>query len=249
MTELKDLVPEVEGLLPDADDPAAIDLAQLFGEFAVELHDAEGVETTVAAVLEFAVTTFKCTDAGIALIGRGNQLRIGEVTAPAIGELYQSQLDAGKGPLIDAATGSDAVLVDDLGTDSRWPEWAERAAGHGIGTVLHLPMLTEARKVGVLSFYHSEPGAFSRYDEALAEVLARHATVAVAYARNEATLIEALESRAVVGQAIGILMERHNLTERAAFSVLRRYSQDYNVKLRTVADQLLESRSLPTPGA
>jgi AmiR/NasT family two-component response regulator len=44
-------------------------------------------------------------------------------------------------------------------------------------------------------------------------------------------------------------MERHNLTERAAFSVLRRYSQDYNVKLRTVADQLLESRSLPTPGA
>jgi GAF domain-containing protein len=249
MTELKDLVPEAEGLVPDADDPAAVDLAQLFGEFAVELHDAEGVETTVAAVLEFAVTTFKCTDAGIALIGRGNQLRIGEVTAPAIGELYQSQLDAGKGPLIDAATGSDAVLVDDLGMDSRWPEWAERAAGLGIGTVLHLPMLTEARKIGVLSFYHSEPGAFSRYDEALAEVLARHATVAVAYARNEATLIEALESRAVVGQAIGILMERHNLTERAAFSVLRRYSQDYNVKLRTVADQLLESRSLPTPGA
>jgi GAF domain-containing protein len=214
----------------------------------VELHDVDGVEPTVAAVLEFAVATFKCTDAGIALIGRGKQLRIGEVTSPVIEELYQSQLDAGKGPLIEVATDADAVLVDDTGTDSRWPQWAERAAGLGIGTVLHLPMLTDTRNIGVLSFYHREPGAFGAYDEALAQVLVRHATVAVAYARNEATLSEALESRAVVGQAIGILMERHNLTERAAFSVLRRYSQDYNVKLRTVAEQLITSRSLPTSG-
>jgi GAF domain-containing protein len=230
----------------DADEAAAVDLAEMFGELAIELHDAEGIEPTVAAVLEFAVTTFKCTDAGIALISRGNQVRIGDVTAPVIEQLYQSQLDAGKGPLIDAAAGSDPVLVDDTRTDSRWPEWAERAAGAGIGTVLHLPMLTDAHKIGVLSFFHTEPGAFSLYDEALAQVLARHATVAVAYARNEATLTEALESRAVVGQAIGILMERHNLTDRAAFGVLRRYSQDYNVKVRTVAEQLLETRALPT---
>jgi GAF domain-containing protein len=241
------LVTDLERRVTDADEAAAVDLAEMFGELAVDLHDAEGIEPTVAAVLEFAVTTFKCTDAGIALIGPGDRVRIGDVTAPVIEQLYQSQLDGGKGPLIDAAAGSAAVLVDDTGTDSRWPEWAERAVAAGIGTALHLPMLTDAHKVGVLSFFHTEPGAFNAYDEALAQVLARHATVAVAYARNEATLSEALESRAVVGQAIGILMERHNLTDRAAFSVLRRYSQDYNVKLRTVAEQLLETRSLPTP--
>ncbi|TCM46824.1 GAF and ANTAR domain-containing protein [Kribbella sp. VKM Ac-2568] len=235
--------------MTDTRDATAVDLAEVFGELAIDLEDAAGVEPTVGTVLEFAVAAFKCTDAGIVLVGPGGRknLRVAEVTNPVVAELNQLQIDAGSGPLIEAAEGSEPVLVDDTRAESRWPGWAERAAGRGIGTVLHHPMLTKTRTIGVLSFYSADPGAFTAYDEALAQILCQHATVAVAYARNEETLAEALEARAVVGQAIGILMERHNLTERGAFSVLRRYSQDYNVKLRSIADQLISSRSLPPP--
>lgn len=234
--------------MTETSEATAVDLAEVFGELAIDLEDAAGVEPTVGTVLEFAVATFKCTDAGIVLVGPGRRnLRVAEVTNPVVAELYQLQIEAGKGPLIEAAEGSEPVLVDDTRTESRWPGWAEHAAGRGIGTVLHHPMLTKTRTIGVLSFYNADPGAFDAYDEALAQILCQHATVAVAYARNEETLTEALEARAVVGQAIGILMERHNLTERSAFSVLRRYSQDYNIKLRAVADQLITSRSLPSP--
>ena len=234
--------------MTEISDGTAVDLAEVFGELSIDLEDAAGVEPTVDTVLEFAASSFKCTDAGIVLVGPGRRLRIAEVTNPVVAELYSLQIDAGSGPLIEAAQGSKPVLVDDTRAEPRWPGWAERAACHGIGTVLHHPMLTKTRTIGVLSFYHADPGAFTTYDEALAQVLCQHATVAVAYARNEETLTEALESRAVVGQAIGILMERHNLTERRAFSVLRRYSQDYNIKLRTVAEQLISSRSLPSAG-
>ena len=81
--------------------------------------------------------------------------------------------------------------------------------------------------------------------EAVAHVLARHAAVAIGAARKEQHLWQAVDARKRIGQAQGILMERYDLTEDKAFAVLLRYSQDRNIKLRLVADQLVENGSLP----
>lgn len=75
-------------------------------------------------------------------------------------------------------------------------------------------------------------------------MIADHAAVAVANARTESTLWQAIEARKLVGQAQGILMERFDLTDEQAFAVLRRYSQDTNTKLREVARRLIATRNL-----
>jgi AmiR/NasT family two-component response regulator len=75
-------------------------------------------------------------------------------------------------------------------------------------------------------------------------LFADHAAIALARARTEATLWEAIEGRKVIGQAQGILMERFGLTGDQAFAVLRRYSQDSNVKLRDVARKLISTGNL-----
>jgi AmiR/NasT family two-component response regulator len=97
----------------------------------------------------------------------------------------------------------------------------------------------------VLSLYALHPDAFTADDEAIAHILARHASVAVATARHEVSMAQAVDARKLVGQAMGILMERFDMNGDQAFAVLRRYSQDTNTKLRDVAQTLIDTRSLP----
>jgi hypothetical protein len=118
--------------------------------------------------------------------------------------------------------------------------------GLGNRNVLQMPLTVAGRAAGVLCLYNTEPDRFSDDDEAVAHILARHASIAVATARHEENLAQAVDARKLVGQAMGILMERYDLDSDRAFEVLRRYSQDGNVKLRDVAQQLIDTRALPT---
>jgi GAF domain-containing protein len=115
-----------------------------------------------------------------------------------------------------------------------------------IRSVLHVPMKAGDQVIGVLSLYTLHPDAFTADDEAIAHILAQHASVAVATARQEDTLAGAVDARKLVGQAMGILMERFDLDGDQAFAVLRRYSQDTNTKLRDVAQHLVDTRKLPS---
>ena len=76
-------------------------------------------------------------------------------------------------------------------------------------------------------------------------MVARHAAIALAKVHESDHLWRAIDARKLIGQAQGILMERYDLDEERAFEALRRYSQDNNVKLRVVADRLVETRKLP----
>jgi GAF domain-containing protein len=111
--------------------------------------------------------------------------------------------------------------------------------------VLDVPLATSGGTVGVLGLYSAAPDAFDDDDEAVAQILARHASVAVASARREESLGQAVDARKLVGQAMGILMERYNVDGDRAFAILKRYSQDTNTKLRDVAQQLIDTRKLP----
>jgi GAF domain-containing protein len=158
--------------------------------------------------------------------------------------LYRLQIEADEGPLLTALSG-ETVAIADVAADDRWPCWRTVAVGAGIGSVLHVPMTVSDRTTGVLSLYATEPNAFTVDDEAIAHILSRHASVAVATARQEVSLAQAVDARKLVGQAMGILMERFDMNADQAFAVLRRYSQDTNTKLRDVAAHLIETRKLP----
>ena len=225
-------------------DPTQESAASAFAHLAVELHDATGVEETIDAVVQFALQALRCTYAGVALTARGSRPEIAAVTDPVVAEVYELQLGKQNGPLVTAMRERRPVLIRDTLADVRWPEWAAKVATLGVRSVLDVPLAT-SRTVGVLGLYSPDPDAFAADDEAVAHILARHASVALASARHEETMAQAIDARKLVGQALGILMERFDIDGDRAFAVLKRYSQDTNTKLRDVAQQLIDTRKLP----
>jgi GAF domain-containing protein len=227
------------------DDGYGENTADVFAELAVELHESDGVEETIEAVLQFALQAVNCTQAGLVLAQRGGRIEIAAVTGAVVETIGQLQIDTGEGPLIDAVRDGHTVLIRDTLVETRWPEWATKINELGLRTVLHIALHVNDRTGGVLSLYSTEPDAFDDDDDAVAHILARHAAVAVASARHEETLSKAVDARKLIGQAMGILMERYNVDDDRAFAILRRYSQDANTKLRDVAQRLIDTRKLP----
>lgn len=175
-------------------------------------------------------------------------MEVAAVTDPVVAEVYELQLSNQDGPLVAVLREGEPILIRDTDNDDRWPMWAAKVAALGVRSVLDVPLATgrQPRKaVGVLGLYSPEPDAFGDDDIAVAHILARHASVALASARHEAELAQAIDARKLVGQAMGILMERFDIDADRAFAVLRRYSQDTNTKLRDVAQQLIDTRQLP----
>jgi GAF domain-containing protein len=229
----------------DVDGPRPV--AATYADWAVALHDSSTVGDTVDAVVRFALKALGCSYAGVAMVTRGRRPEVAAVTDPVVEEIYQLQIAASHGPLVTVLAQQSTVLIRDTLTDTRWPQWAAKVAGLGVRSVLDVPLATrrDSRTVGVLGLYNDRADAFSADDEAVAHILARHASVALATARHEENMAQAVDARKLVGQAMGILMERFDLDADRAFAVLRRYSQDNNKKLRDVALELIQTRRLP----
>jgi GAF domain-containing protein len=238
------------GMPPPRHDPEPAELradgatADVFARLAAELHQADSLDETVEEVVQFALHAGAWTYAGVMLTARGRR-EIGTVTDTLVAEIYRRQIDRGDGPVLTALREGTTVSIPDVATETRWADWGTTLTGYGIGSALHVPMWAADRLLGVLSLYNVKPHAFDVHDEEIAHILARHASVAVATARNDETMSAAVDARMVVGQAMGILLERHDLNAYQAFNVLRRYSQDSNTKLRDVAQHLIDTRRLP----
>ncbi|MGW6228261.1 ANTAR domain-containing protein, partial [Cellulosimicrobium cellulans] len=86
-------------------------------------------------------------------------------------------------------------------------------------------------------------------DHHLASTFAAVAAAAISAARTEEQLQSAVQTRTLIGQAQGIVMERYSLTPGRAFAVLSRVSQDANIKLVDIARQVVETRRIPGVGA
>lgn len=168
-------------------------------------------------------------------------------TVAATGDLAREgerlQHDAGEGPCLTSVWDQQTVHSTDVGRDPRWPTWGPMAAGSiGVCSVLVVRLFTHDDTLGALSLYSRTGDTFhpDAHEEALA--LAAHVAVAVASEQKVAHLTIGLDSRAVVGQATGILMERFGLDAVAAFAVLTRLSSTENIKLRTLATQIIAGR-------
>lgn len=219
--------------------------AEEFADLALRLHDEPSVEETVDLVLEYALKAVGCDYAGVIFVHSKSRVETVAATDPLIERLDEIQMEMGQGPDLSALSDRLSIVVDDTTTDERWPEWAAMVAGAGIRSLLNVRLYTTASTIGTLNLYSRSPHQFTPDDQAVAHILARHAAVAIGAARKEQNLWQAVDARKRIGQAQGILMERYDLTEDKAFAVLMRYSQDKNIKLRAVADQLVEHGSLP----
>ncbi|MEV6287727.1 GAF and ANTAR domain-containing protein [Kribbella sp. NPDC051770] len=218
--------------------------AGAYGELAMNLHDRVGVLATVESVLEFAVEVLPYDHASVLLMHR-QQPRTVAATDELVTAADQLQVEIGEGPSLLAIKDHEDVLVEDTMTDKRWPRWAPTAAANGIRSALAIRLHTAHSTSGVLNLVSASPFVFRDGDREAARLLALHASIAIASARLEVSLHEAIDSRKEVGQAVGRLMERYQLDPVQAFGVLKRYSQDRNQRLSSVALHVVERGALP----
>ena len=155
------------------------------------------------------------------------------------------QYARGYGPCLDAGRSGEVFLVRDMRTEERWPDYALHAAGIGVGSSLSVPLPFQGATIGALNNYATEAGAFGDGDVVMGEEVAAFVAIAVANAEasaratdDVANMRRAMESRSVIEQAKGILMERYKITSEQAFTLLTHASQRSNVKLREIAEEL-----------
>jgi GAF domain-containing protein len=169
-------------------------------------------------------------------------------------DLDERQYERGHGPCLHAARTGELTEIPDTRTERRWPDYTPRAAERGNLSSLSVPLVIDedAQVSGALNIYAREPHAFDENARAAATGFAPYGAIAVANlhayesARNMADNLQvALETRAVIDQAKGILMERHKLTADQAFQVLSRASMNSNRKLRDIADHLVRTGDFP----
>jgi hypothetical protein len=130
------------------------------------------------------------------------------------------------------------VRVPDMGSETRWPKFARRAAEAGAASMLSLQLWVEGDNLGALNLYGRRPNAFDEESEQVGLLFVSHASVAMAGAQKRDQLAAGLATRDLIGQAKGILMERYQIDAQRAFALLVKVSQHHNRKLHDVAAEL-----------
>lgn len=208
------------------------------------LHESD-VDDTVQSIVEHAKQSLACDHAGIMIV-RKKRIETAAATDHIVSMADKIQMQLGQGPCLEAIWEHDTFVVDDARTEQRWRPFMVQVAELGMRSMLSIRLHASHQTLGALNLYSVPVREFDEDDIAVAHLFGQHASVALAIALNEEGLRRAIDSRHLIGQAQGILMERFSLNANQAFAVLRRYSQDTNLKLRDVADRLIDSRELPS---
>jgi GAF domain-containing protein len=223
----------------------------LVGQFT-ELTRALLAADTVAGALEQVVDAAMAVLPGadfvsITLRSPDGSFHTPVLTHEVAGDLDLAQYRTGEGPCVDCAlpTGPALAYSADLAADMKWPQWGPIAVRAGVGSILATTLLPSARPprcTGALNVYSGQPHGLDKTDHTAALLLATHASLALAHSQavelaelQAEQMRIALDSRDVIGQAKGILMDRRGITADEAFEMLRRMSQDLNVKLAELA--------------
>lgn len=235
-------------------------LAADFAHISRTLLAGADVEATLELIIAAGVRVISgCRYAGVFIVEDGKVVTVAS-SDPLVEQIDRLQMQTGEGACLDAVHGNTEYRFSgDLTSDPAYPQFGPQAASLGIRSVIGLRLMTD-RRFGALNLYSDAPHAFGTIDRAKAVILANHCSTALdaaqtraaVDAKNQDNLQAALASREIIGQAQGILMERERITAERSFDILRQASQDLNVKLRDIAQRLVDSGedpSAPVPPA
>lgn len=222
-------------------------LDQLLATATREMDDAQSSERVLEVAVGWALSLVAgCEMAGVTLRRRRGRFESMAPSEPKVNACDELQYKLDEGPCVDAVTDEPLVRADDVSTDERWPRWGPRVAqDDGVRSMLSIRLFTSRQVHGALNLYSRSPSAFDVEAVDLARVLAVHVSVALRGALLDEQLQVAVDSRNLIGQAQGLLMERYSLDSERAFAVLTRISQDRNTRLVEVADHVVRRRELP----
>jgi PAS domain S-box-containing protein len=201
-------------------------------------------------VVRTAVPLLRADGAGLMLADADGTLHVVTGSDQDEQAFERAERDLGEGPCIDAFASGEVVRTSDLRADPRWPRLGPTARTNQIRGVLAAPVLHDGQAVGTCNAYTTAPRAWTDYDveairayAAMLSQLIGSATDARHKGELAAQLQFALESRVLIEQAKGVLMERHGLDDQAAFTRLRRQARSSSRKLTEVAREIISARS------
>jgi hypothetical protein len=221
------------------------------------LVDDDDVASTLGRFVSRVVNTVpECEEAAITVLDDGQAEivaryhKTADPTAePARATLAEELIKIG-GPLHDTLTYGEPRRIGDLASDQRWPEFDAIAINAGYRSCLFLPLPAVSDSPAAFSLFSTKPDAFGTTSYDIVMLFALHAGAAfdnVKLYDDSRTLVEqlrtALTTRTVIGQAQGLLMHRYGIASSVAFDVLKRCSQDANIKLRELSAGLVEAQN------
>lgn len=218
----------------------SIQIAAALTKAAKEIHAPRSLEETLDAVVRAAQSTVPGFDhVGISVSHRDGRIETLAGTDPLVWELDELQYELRQGPCVESIRDEPVVTVEHAENDPRWPAYLPQAVRRGLRAQLGLRLYAEEETLGGLNLYSTDSPTIADDALQLAELFATHAAIALGRSRTEQQLTEALGTRKVIGQAIGIVSERFQIDETRAFDYLVRASTTGNVKLRTLAEEVV----------
>jgi transcriptional regulator with GAF, ATPase, and Fis domain len=225
-------------------DPAGVEAIHLrIAEIVQQLHgraDADSA-TVIAELAEHAAVEIPGAQYGGVTVTRNAK----HIDTPAATHKWPILLDEiqqlhREGPCLTAAWEEKTIHIADLETDVRFPLYRRDALEQTpIRSVMAFQMFVVGETMGALNVYAERPQAFDQASRDIGIIFAAHSSVAWNSARRDEQFKRALASRDTIGQAKGMIMERYGVDAVRAFELLRKLSQDSNVPLVQVAEQLV----------
>ena len=223
-----------------------------FAELARITLSEQSLDTVMQTISDLAKRTVPGASEVSVTIVEHAQAKTVAFTGQLAKDLDERQYERGYGPCLACVEGGEPVLVNDLVGDHRWRRWAVDATERGAGSSLSIPVPVQREVIAALNIYSREQNAFDPDSMELATTFASYAGVALAnmhlyqaQGKMAEQLQSAMQSRAVIEQAKGILMGQRRCTPQEAFDILVALSQGSNRKLRDVAQALVDQAGTP----
>lgn len=216
----------------------------------------ETLDSVLSKIVELTKQVIAAADEVSLTLVRKNRAETAAYTGVLAMQADERQYGLDGGPCLDAGRGGETMVIRDMRTEDRWPEYAPQTASIGVLSSLSVPLPIQEDLVGALNVYSRRADAFDDDDIRAGQTFAAYAAIAVANADSFASTAEmaqnlrvAMASRATIEQAKGILMARGGLSADQAFEMLVRASQRDNRKVRDVATELVKRAQQRRPPA
>lgn len=218
---------------------ATPELREAIELLAQHARSSRDVDETLHLLTRSAVDTIPGVDyCSVSMKRHDGPIETLAPTHPVVVAVDELQYDLYEGPCYEVVNGASVVLSNDMAREERWPRFGPKAADLGVASHLALVLVAEHGRRASLNLYSKRRNSFDGNVE-LADLFASQAALVLGLADTIEHLDRALGTREIIGQAVGVLMERHDLDHAAAFAYLVRSSQDGNLKLRLVAAQIV----------
>ena len=223
-------------------------LGERMAQAARDLQSQFDPTATFFEACRLAVVNIENADAAsLAIVRRRKRLSVEGASEDMAAVADALQHETGEGPCLDAVWREELVTCDDLGADSPWPTWGPRVAVETAArSALSLRLFVHGQTLGAMNLYSRRSAAFTQVDREEAQALAAHVAIAISAAVEVENLERSLDSRTIIGQALGIAMERYDLDATRAMALLVRLSSHENKKLRDLALEITRTRTIGT---